>query len=169
LALRPVVRQWQVSDLDQILKHDHRPDPVAGARLFEQALCIRCHRVNGTGGSVGPELSRVANRFGPRDLLEMIVDPHKTIDEKYRQTQLETKGGKVIVGRLVGGDDRSLILAPDAFRPRQTIKLNRDDIESQQVSSTSPMPAGLLDTLQTGEILDLLAFLRRDKADERPK
>jgi hypothetical protein len=75
----------------------------------------------------------------------------------------------VIVGRLVGGDDRSLILAPDAFRPRQTIKLNRDDIESQQVSSTSPMPAGLLDTLQPGEILDLLAFLRRDKADERPK
>lgn len=169
LALRPVVRQWQVTDLDQILKHDHRPDPVAGARLFEQALCIRCHRVNGTGGSVGPELSRVANRFGPRDLLEMVVDPHKTIDEKYRQTQVETKGGKVIVGRIVGGDDRSLILAPDAFRPRQTIKLNRDDIESQQVSSTSPMPAGLLDTLQPGEILDLLAFLRRDKADERPK
>jgi putative heme-binding domain-containing protein len=169
LAARPVVRQWQVSDLDQILQQDHRPDPERGAQLFEQTLCIRCHRVNGAGGSVGPELSRVANRFGPRDLLEMIVDPHKTVDEKYRQTQVETKEGRVIVGRLVGGDDRSLILASDAFRPRQTVKLNRDEIESQQVSATSPMPTGLLDTLQPGEILDLLAFLKRAKSDNRPK
>jgi len=169
LAARPVVRRWQVTDLDQILQHDHRPDHERGARLFEQTLCIRCHRVNGAGGSVGPELSRVANRFGPRDLLEMIVDPHKTVDEKYRQTQVETKGGQVVVGRLVGGDDRSLILARDAFRPRQTIKLNRDEIESQQVSETSPMPAGLLDTLQPGEILDLLEFLRRAKPDARPR
>jgi len=91
------------------------------------------------------------------------VDPHKTIDDKYKQTQVETKQGKVLVGRLVGGDDHSLILAPDAFRPRQTIKLLRDDIESQQVSDTSPMPAGLLDTLHPAEILDLLAFLRRDQ------
>jgi putative heme-binding domain-containing protein len=169
LAARPVVRRWQVTDLDQILQHDHRPDHERGARLFEQTLCIRCHRVNGAGGSVGPELSRVANRFGPRDLLEMIVDPHKTVDEKYRQTQVETKGGQILVGRLVGGDDRSLILARDAFRPRQTIKLNRDDIESQQVSETSPMPAGLLDTLQPGEILDLLEFLRRAKPVARPR
>lgn len=163
LAQRPVVRHWDVTDLARILQHEHQPDVEAGARLFEQALCVRCHRVNGTGGSVGPELSRVANRFGPRDLLEMIVDPHKTIDDKYKQTQVETKQGKVLVGRLVGGDDHSLILAPDAFRPRQTIKLLRDDIESQQVSDTSPMPAGLLDTLHPAEILDLLAFLRRDQ------
>jgi putative heme-binding domain-containing protein len=169
LAARPVVRRWQVTDLDQILQYDHRPDPERGARLFEQTLCIRCHRVNGAGGSVGPELSRVANRFGPRDLLEMIVDPHKTVDEKYRQTQVETKGGQVVVGRLVGGDDRSLILAPDAFRPRQTIKLHREEVELQQVSPTSPMPTGLLDTLQPGEILDLLAFLRRAKPDAPPK
>jgi putative heme-binding domain-containing protein len=169
LAARPVVQRWQVSDLDQILRHDHEPDSERGAKLFEQTLCIRCHRVNGAGGSVGPELSRVANRFGPRDLLEMIVDPHKTVDEKYRQTQVETKEGRVVVGRLVGGDDRSLILSPDAFRPRHTTKIHRDEVESQQVSATSPMPTGLLDTLQPKEILDLLAFLRRAKPDTRPK
>ena len=169
LAARPVVQRWQVSDLDQILRHDHEPDSERGAQLFEQTLCIRCHRVNGAGGSVGPELSRVANRFGPRDLLEMIVDPHKTVDEKYRQTQVETKEGRVVVGRLVGGDDRSLILSPDAFRPRHTTKIHRDEVESQQVSATSPMPTGLLDTLQPKEILDLLAFLRRAKPDTRPQ
>ena len=162
LAARPVVKRWQTSDLEEILQKPHPADPQAGARLFEQALCIRCHRVNGAGGSVGPELSRVANRFGPRDLLEMIVDPHKTIDEKYQQTQVETRDGKIVVGRLVGGDDRSLVLAPDAFRPRQTTRVNRDDIESLQISKTSPMPAGLLDTLQPSEILDLLAFLRHE-------
>lgn len=169
LAARPVVKRWQTSDVGEILQRPHRPNPESGARLFEQSLCIRCHRVNGAGGSVGPELSRVANRFGPRDLLEMIIDPHKTIDEKYQQTQLETRDGKVLVGRLVGGDDRSLVLATDAFRPRQTTRVDRDAIESQQVSQTSPMPAGLLDTLQPEEILDLLAFLRREKTEPLPK
>ena len=160
LKQRPLVKKWALADLEATLKNPARPNFEAGERLFRQGLCVRCHRVAGAGGAVGPELSKVANRFGPRDLLEMILDPSKSIDEKYRQTQVETKAGKVITGRLVGGDDKSLLLAPDALAPRTTTRIAKDEIESQSVSNTSPMPAGLLDSFTPDEIRNLLAYLR---------
>ena len=160
LAGQPVVQRWQISDINAILATGHTPNAEAGARLFERTLCVRCHRRNGRGGVVGPELSGVANRFGPRDLLAMILDPSQSIDEKYQQTQVETREGKVVVGRVVGGDDKQLLLATDPFRPRQTTQIARETIAGQEKSKTSPMPGGLLDTLRAEEILDLLAYLR---------
>ena len=155
-----MVKRWQVADIDAILATGHTPNAEAGARLFERTLCVRCHRRNGRGGVVGPELSGVANRFGARDLLAMILDPSQSIDEKYQQTQVETREGKVVVGRVVGGDDKQLLLATDPFRPRQTTRIARETIAGQEKSKTSPMPGGLLDTLRAEEILDLLAYLR---------
>ncbi len=33
-------------------------DPVAGAKVFESAGCVKCHSVAGVGGKVGPDLSK---------------------------------------------------------------------------------------------------------------
>jgi len=38
---------------------DPAGDPKAGQRVFNEKTCVRCHAVRGTGGKVGPELSRV--------------------------------------------------------------------------------------------------------------
>lgn len=43
-------------------------DPLKGERLFEAKGCIRCHRANGKGGTVGPNLSRLGQQ---RDLLQL--------------------------------------------------------------------------------------------------
>ncbi|MBI4539950.1 MAG: c-type cytochrome [Gemmatimonadetes bacterium] len=43
-------------------------DPLKGERLFETKGCIRCHRVDGRGGTVGPNLSRLGQQ---RDLLQL--------------------------------------------------------------------------------------------------
>ena len=45
--------------------------------------CIQCHRVEGRGGSVGPDLSSAGNRFGRRELLESIIEPQKVVSDQY--------------------------------------------------------------------------------------
>ena len=102
----------------------------------------------------------MASRFGPRDLLEHLLVPSKVIDGKYRQTIVETKSGQVFVGRTVGGDAAHLLLATDPLRPTKVIKLSLAEIETRQASPVSPMPVGLLNSLEQAEILDLLEYLR---------
>ncbi len=160
-AARPVVREWKLEELEATLKNLAAPRDVArGERLFREALCIRCHRFGTEGRTLGPDLTFVASRFGPRDLLEHIVVPAKVIDGKYRQTTIETKSGKVLVGQVVGGDGQNLLLAPDPLRPTKVTKVALNEIETRQASLVSPMPVGLLNSLTESEILDLLEYLR---------
>ena len=43
-------------------------DPVAGEKLFAAKGCARCHAVNGVGGTVGPDLGRIAQ---PRTFFDL--------------------------------------------------------------------------------------------------
>ncbi len=158
---RPIIREWTLLDLEEGLKNPTPPPDVKrGERLFTEALCIRCHRVGTEGRTFGPDLTFVAARFGPRDLLEHILVPSKFIDGKYRQSIIETKSGRLVTGRSMGGDGANLLVASDPFRPTKVTRIPLKEIESRKDSSISSMPIGLLNTLTQGEILDLLEYLR---------
>ncbi len=158
---RPVVREWTLEELEAAVKNTTAPRDVArGEKLFRETLCLRCHRVGTEGRTLGPDLTFVASRFGPRDLLEHILVPSKVIDGKYRQTIVETKSGQVLSGRVVGGDSENLLLAPDPLRPTKVTKIPLTDIDARKASPVSPMPAGMLNSLTEPEILDLLEYLR---------
>lgn len=158
---RPVVREWKLEELEAVVKDTTKPRDVArGEKLFRETLCLRCHRIGTEGRTIGPDLTFVASRFGPRDLLEHILVPSKVIDGKYRQTIIETKSGQVMVGRVVGGDSLNLLLAPDPLRPTKVAKIPLNEIDARKASAVSPMPIGMLNSLTEPEILDLLEYLR---------
>jgi putative heme-binding domain-containing protein len=161
---RPLVREWTLADLDELLTVPaNGPDPANGRKLFEAALCSRCHRLGFRGGVTGPDLTSVATRFSRRDILTSILYPSRIVAGKYRNAQIVTSQGKTIVGRVVtGGDYRSpnLKIATDPLRPSQVIEVSKSDIDIHQDSMLSPMPKGLLNTLSKNEILDLLAALQ---------
>jgi cytochrome bd ubiquinol oxidase subunit I len=46
-----------------------------GRALLGQHGCLACHKVEGEGGVVGPDLTRAAEAREPRDLLRKILDP----------------------------------------------------------------------------------------------
>ena len=62
--------------------------------------------------------------------------------------------------RPVGVSSKTLKLEVNPFT-QETIEVNRDDIDESYPGKTSPMPSGLLDTLNKEEIKDLIAYLIR--------
>jgi putative heme-binding domain-containing protein len=160
---RPIVRQWKVADIDEIFAAtDTAADPQRGKKLFETAMCSRCHRSGRMGHFVGPDLTSVSRRFTRRDLLMSVLNPSLVVSEKYRNVQIVTNDGRTITGRAIAsGDYRSPIVrvATDPLNPTQVVEISKRDIEIHRDSTLSPMPEGLLNTLTRSEILDLLAFL----------
>ena len=71
--------------------------------MFKELGCIQCHRFAGSGGGAGPELSGVAKKRTPRELLESILEPSKQIAPEFAATIVVTSDGKSFEGRIGQG------------------------------------------------------------------
>lgn len=159
---RPFVRGWTMDELAPLLNEvSERREFERGKAMFAVARCRDCHRFQGEGAPVGPDLAGAAARFSRRDLLETILHPSRVVDEKYRSLILETDAGEIITGNLAGGDAESLAIAVNPNEPLQLRRVLRRSIETRRVSPVSPMPEGLLNSLTKEEIFDLLAYLEQ--------
>lgn len=61
-------------------------DADRGRKMFathEIAACSRCHKVDGSGGDIGPALDGIASRKPSDYLMESLVDPQATMAEGY--------------------------------------------------------------------------------------
>ncbi len=130
-----------------------------GKRSFQAAQCGACHRFDGEGGDVGPDLTGVAGRFSVRDLLESIVEPNKVISDQYQATLLRTKDGTVVAGRIVGEIDSRLQVVTDMLKPDLVTEVRKSEVAESKPSTVSPMPEKLIHPLGPDEVLDLLAYL----------
>jgi putative heme-binding domain-containing protein len=159
-AARPFVREWKYDELVDLVEKDKGPRHFENGRnMFSAAGCYNCHRVAGSGSSVGPDLTGVGGRFGVRDLLRAVIDPNQTISDQYEQMSFEV-GGRVIVGRVTNISKGIVSVNTNMLDPKAIENIQRNEIDNQSPSKISMMPAGLLNTLSAEEILDLIAFLR---------
>ena len=90
---RKFVKDWAIDDVAQDLNQlDRGRSYETGARLFKELGCIQCHRFAGGGGGAGPDLSGVAQKRSPRELLESILEPSKHIAPEFAATIVVTSG-----------------------------------------------------------------------------
>jgi uncharacterized repeat protein (TIGR03806 family) len=159
---RKFVREWTMEDLLPLLEHTKQGRSFqSGKAAFKQTGCGQCHRFAGEQGSVGPELSGVGKRLPLRDLLESIVLPSKVIAQGFEMTEIETKSGESISGRIMREDDSTVLILPTTVSA-EAIPVRKSDIRRRALSQVSNMPNGILNTLQKDQILDLLAYLVSD-------
>lgn len=158
---RPFVRKWTLAELTPTLEEGLRGgrDFDRGRRLFAAANCYGCHRYGNEGGSTGPDLTGVAGRFTPADLLESLIDPSKTISDQYEAIQIETDDGRIVTGRIVNLNNDAIMINTDMLNPNAMTSVDRKSILETRASPVSMMPEGLLDTLDRDEIHDLMAYL----------
>lgn len=161
LAARSLVRQWTADELVPIVERGLRGGRnfERGRSLYSQVACASCHRFVDDGGSVAPDLTAVAGRFGVRDLLEAIVLPNKAISDQYAAIVIRKKNGEVVTGRVANLGGPIVSVVADMLEPGKFTDVRREDIASIETARTSMMPPGLLNTLKPDEIQDLLAYL----------
>lgn len=158
-APRSFVKEWHMDDvlpaLPQVAKGRNFE---RGKAAFEAAQCIACHKMGNDGGAVGPDLTSVISRFSRNDILSSILEPSKVVSEQYENTTYEQKDGEEITGRLLEErSDRYIVLLDPLKNTKAEVK--KSDVKSNRKARLSPMPEGLVNTLQKEEILDLLAYL----------
>jgi putative heme-binding domain-containing protein len=158
---RAFVKKWTLDDLADKLTTGLAKgrDFEKGKKLFADARCYSCHRFGDDGSAYGPDLSGIAGRFSPKDLLTSILDPNKEISDQYAAVEIELEDGGLVVGRIVNLSGEGFMVNTDMLDPNAMKNVNRNNIAKMKPSKTSMMPAGLLDTLTEGEALDLMAFL----------
>ena len=131
-----------------------------GAKLFKEATCLQCHKIQGQGGAVGPELTDVFKRWkGDRAaVLREILDPSHRIDAKYAVHLIRTEDGETISGIIRSETDEEIEILdnPESKEPRV---IAVDEIDRKIKTSTSMMPKALLDRFTKDEIFEILAYL----------
>jgi len=157
---RPFVKKWTVEELAAVVDKPLEGRNFAkGEQLFAEASCFACHRFAQQGGAIGPDLTALAGRFSPRDILESIILPSKQVSDQYQAVKILTDDGKVVVGRIVNLSGDNMTINTNMLDPNANTNVNVNSVELIQPSEKSMMPEGLLDNFTKDEIKDLMAYL----------
>lgn len=137
-------------------------DAQRGRRIFFHSAttaCSQCHRHEGRGNVVGPELSLVGRQGTAKELLQSIMEPNRDVAPQFYTTALELADGTTFTGILLRSS------STEVYRNNfgDEVSFQKRDILQRKELRSSMMPSGLLDTLSDEEVIDLLAFLEQSK------
>lgn len=130
-------------------------DSTRGEAVFRKR-CATCHRQNGFGAEVGPNLASLTNRT-PETLLTAILDPSAAVEAKYLNFVAVTTSGRSVTGILTTETASSLTFVATEGK---TETLLRTDIEELKSTGKSLMPEGLEKDVTPQEIADVIEFVR---------
>jgi putative heme-binding domain-containing protein len=126
--------------------------------FFETASvqCKNCHRIDGVGSTLGPDLSNIGSKYNRSQLLDQIIDPSRIIEPRYIAYVAQLDDGRSLTGMLV---DRT-----PQFVTLRDAKGDITRIGSEQIESLAPLRQSLMPDLQLRDlsheqIADLLAYL----------
>lgn len=140
----------------------HRGSEVFFGRA--EVSCRRCHKIDGNGGDVGPDLSRIGLDKNREYLLESIVDPNKQIAKGFETVILQMEDGQVHAGIIKSDDgNRVSLQKPDGA----VVMLEKSKIEDRAVGK-SGMPDDLIKKMSKSDVRDLVEFLSTLKNTSGP-
>jgi putative heme-binding domain-containing protein len=135
-------------------------DASRGETIFEEkGNCTSCHRVNGKGSRVAPDLGDIGAVRSPDAIRRSLLDPTSSMLPLNRPVRAVTRDGKVINGRRLNEDTYTVQLIDTNER---LVSLIKSDLREYTISITSSMPS-YKDKLSSAELDDLVAYLRKLK------
>jgi quinoprotein glucose dehydrogenase len=166
-SIKQVLERW-----DQDLPKDEPLAPFRssllggnaerGRKIFREhaaAECLRCHKFDGNGGEVGPELAGIGKRQSREYILESMVVPNKQIAQGFETTVLGKTDGTIVQGILKGEDAKELRLITAEGK---LVTVPKSEVEERRRGS-SAMPEDTVKKLSKSELRDLVEFLSGSK------
>ncbi len=132
-------------------------NPEVGKAHFAK-VCASCHKYEGLGYELGPNLSTFKYR-GAEAILENVLDPNREVNPQYVSYTILTTDERTITG-MVESESATSITLIRGDNARDTIQ--RSEIEQMKSSKLSIMPEGIENQLDIQAMADLLAFLTGD-------
>jgi quinoprotein glucose dehydrogenase len=134
-------------------------DAKVGREIFfekAEAACLRCHKVKGEGGDIGPDLADISKRYNREQILRSIVDPNAAIAPGYESVILTLNDGNMAAG-ILSKEEPSVITLKSLTdgSPQKIEKVNIKD----RASMPSAMPPGLGDVVGKRGLRDLVEYL----------
>ena len=130
-----------------------------GENLFHATACASCHRFAGQSEGIGPDLTGAANRYSLRDMMENIIKPSAVISDQYGSTVFTMKDGSEVIGRKGTEEDGLLHLMTNPYSAEYTAEIKTADVAEEKHWTVSPMPQGLVYSLNADELSDLIAYI----------
>jgi cytochrome c oxidase cbb3-type subunit 3 len=149
-------------------------DPQKGSALFAAKGCSACHIVNGQGGTIGPELSRIGAMRAPRGLRQAILSPGTDLPTEgnildrgrftqYLMFQAVPKNGQPVDGMRVTEDTFSITLKDSAGEFHSFKKSDLKSLEKEPGKSFMPSFKGAVSDTELDDLVAYLASLKGAK------
>ncbi|OAI53640.1 hypothetical protein AYO47_04410 [Planctomyces sp. SCGC AG-212-M04] len=133
-------------------------DAERGQEVFfgnAAASCRRCHKINGEGSDVGPDLSEIAKTKTRDYLLEAVVDPNAKIAEGFETAVFAMADGRILSGVVRGEDEKTFrIVTPTG----ESITIEKDQVDDR-AKGQSGMPADIMKQISRRELRDVVEYL----------
>ena len=125
-----------------------------GREIYQQR-CATCHRANGEGYQLGPDMVTVKTK-GRENLLMNIVNPNAEVAAQFMAFDIDTTDDESYTA-LIGNETTTHLTIKMASGVQQTFV--RTDIRGMKSSGKSLMPEELHKDLTVQQMADLLTFI----------
>ncbi len=139
-------------------------DKERGREVFKK-ICAACHKLDGLGHEVGPNLAAMQNR-GPEAVLVNVLDPNREVNPQFVNYVLLTDDGRSLTGMIVAETATSVTLKR-AEALSDTVL--RGQIEELGSTKLSLMPEGVEKQVDVQGMADLLAYVTGATSPAKPQ
>ncbi len=135
-------------------------DVQAGRAVFEDAGCIGCHIVNGSGGFLGPPLDAISRQKTSAAIRQDVVEPNLELADGFETVTAVTEDGQRVEGVLKYEDTFTVLVLTTEGNVRS---LQRPRLQDLEMPKRSHMPSDFGEKLSATELTNLLAYLDRQR------
>jgi putative heme-binding domain-containing protein len=129
-------------------------DAVHGKQIF-QKICAACHKADGVGHEIGPNLATVKSR-GAEFILLNVLDPSREVNPQYVNYLAVTDDGRSLTGMIAAETATSITLRRAEGASDTLLRIN---IEEMRSTGLSLMPEGLEKQIDPQGLADVIAYI----------